>query len=443
MTRLPVNPAIARFASAGAGFVLRPGIASIALACLALMAPALAKAQLVDRYFPSGVLGVGAPPGVTVASRARPEYDPPGIRLGSFIIRPNLSEGFGYDSAANGLEPARSSGLIQTTASVLAASDWSRNNMSAYLKLDSLSYPELASQSHADLSASLGKDIDLAPGRLTFSVSHLALNQTARDLNTPALDHPGQYSIDNARIGFDTLDGFVVLQPSLQFSAYRYDNVVAAGVPTNQTYRNRDILEGATTVRFGNELLRDFVVVLRGDSIHYVSPTPGQPSRNATAVSALAGLDYATGAIWHYRALVGYQLRSFASHAYRTETAPIAEVNVIYAPTGMTTVTATASRLIEDAAAEDVASYTLLEGRLTVDHELLRNLLLSAYGDIQRGDTAQGGGHETALSFGLSATWLMNRNMRMALSLDHTEKHSTTSSNLNENIILLRLIYGL
>ena len=417
--------------------------AGVVLACLGWLVAPPARAQLVDQYFPAGLVGVGATSGVTVASRARPLYDPPGVRLGSFIIRPSLAEGFGYDSAANGLAPARASGLLQTTAALLAASDWSRNNMSAYLRIDNLTYPHVTAQSHTDLTGSLGQTLDFAAGQLAVSVSHLALNQTARDLNAPALTHPGQYSIDNARIGFDTLRGYLVLQPSLQFTAYRFANVVAGGRPTTQTTRNRDVLEAATTARFGNELLRDFVVVLRGDSIHYVAPASGQPSRNATAVSALVGLDHATDAIWRYRALVGYQVRSFASSAYHTEAAPIAELNVIFSPTGLTTLTATASRQIEDAAAENVASYTLLEGRLTIDHELLRNLLLSAYGDLQRGDTAQGGGHETSLGFGVGATWLVSRHARMALTLDHTEKHSTVSTNLNETILLLRLTYGL
>ena len=42
--------------------------------------------ELLAEFFPDGVPGYGAAPGVTVASRARPEYDPPGVRVDSFVV---------------------------------------------------------------------------------------------------------------------------------------------------------------------------------------------------------------------------------------------------------------------------------------------------------------------------------------------------------------------
>ena len=43
------------------------------------------RAELLSDYFPAGVPGYGTAPGVTVASRARPEFDPPGVRAGSSL----------------------------------------------------------------------------------------------------------------------------------------------------------------------------------------------------------------------------------------------------------------------------------------------------------------------------------------------------------------------
>ena len=54
-------------------------------------------AELLSSYFPTGVPGYGTAPGVTVASRERPDFDPLGTRLGSFILRPQVEEGLGYD----------------------------------------------------------------------------------------------------------------------------------------------------------------------------------------------------------------------------------------------------------------------------------------------------------------------------------------------------------
>jgi hypothetical protein len=109
----------------------------------------------------------------------------------------------------------------------------------------------------------------------------------------------------------------------------------------------------------------------------------------------------------------------------------------------LTTITATATRAIQDAAAEFAESYTYDEGRLSIDHELLRNLLLHAYVDFQRADYQQGGGYEIVQSAGASATWLMNRNMRLAGSYDYTTKHAASYGTISESIVMLRLMLGI
>ncbi len=82
---------------------------------LAAAIPA-AQAQLADRYmldnyFPSGIPGYGAEPGTTVLSRARPFYEPLGVRVGDFIIRPEVSESLGYNNNVTGLTPSQGSFL--------------------------------------------------------------------------------------------------------------------------------------------------------------------------------------------------------------------------------------------------------------------------------------------------------------------------------------------
>src|ERR1700759_4326409 len=86
------------------------------------------RAELLSNYFPEGVPGYGTAPGVTVASRARPDYDAHGIRADTFVLHPELEESVGYDSnvLGNGQNP-RGSWVVGTRPSLLIGSDWSRN----------------------------------------------------------------------------------------------------------------------------------------------------------------------------------------------------------------------------------------------------------------------------------------------------------------------------
>src|SRR5262249_45061671 len=106
--------------------------APVAVSILSVLAGRAAHAQapsLLERYFPDGVPGYGAEAGVTVPSRLRPEYEPLGVRAGSFIIRPEITESLGYASNPAGLTKARGSGVWETQGALAANSDWGRNSL--------------------------------------------------------------------------------------------------------------------------------------------------------------------------------------------------------------------------------------------------------------------------------------------------------------------------
>ncbi len=61
----------------------------------------------------------------------RPAYEPLGIQVGSFVIRPELDQSLFNNSNVNGTSGGSSSWGSQTAASVTAQSDWTRNSLAA------------------------------------------------------------------------------------------------------------------------------------------------------------------------------------------------------------------------------------------------------------------------------------------------------------------------
>ena len=142
------------------------------------------RAELLSTYFPDGVPGYGTAPGVTVASRARPEYAPPGVRMDSFVFHPTMDESMGYnDNVLAAPSGQQGSWLIGTKPSLLVNSDWSRDSLGAYLGLDNESYLNLPAQSFANWTASLGGTVAVGRDQLTIGVSHFALHQLRTDLD--------------------------------------------------------------------------------------------------------------------------------------------------------------------------------------------------------------------------------------------------------------------
>ena len=421
--------------------------AATLLACV--FAYSSVRAQLLETYFPSGVPGHATAPGVTVLSRVRPEYDNLGTRLDSFILRPRLDTGVGYDTNVVGGAASRGSLMVVTRPSLLVNSDWSSNALSGYVAMNDIRYLDQPQQSRTDWSTSLGGTLAVGRDQLTLGMTHLSLHQDRTELDALPSDQPVAYRVDNAHAAYTIALNRVAIIPSLDFTAYRYSATTILGASAPQSYRDRNLLQGAVTTRYELAPQRNLVVVVRALSSQYLVPQPGQPTRDSTGYELLAGLDGRADAVWCYRLLVGWEIRDFAASSYPTHQAPIVEAELIWSPSGLTTVTGTVTRSIEDAAQEGIAGYTYTRAKLTLDHELQRDLLLQLSASMQQADFLQGGGTVNGVSVGAGATWLMNRHMRLSATYDFTDLRGNPSPTLlttgsyTRGIALLTLRLGL
>jgi hypothetical protein len=146
---------------------------------------------------------------------------------------------------------------------------------------------------------------------------------------------------------------------------------------------------------------------------------------------------------------VGWEERAFHASAYQAHQGPIAEAAVIWSPSGMTTVTAKLTRGIEDAAQEGIAGYTYTAGRLAVDHEYMRNVLLQGTVALQHANYLPGGGTTSAVSVGAGVTWLVNRHVRVVAQYEFTDQRGNNppgtliTGNYTQSVGLLTLRLGM
>ena len=216
------------------------------------------------------------------------------------------------------------------------------------------------------------------------------------------------------------------------------------GAPASQNYRDRNVLAGGVTARYEIMPLQNALLVLRGTATNYLTPQAGQPTRNSTGALVLVGLSDDRDAFWRYRLLLGWEERQFAASAYPAHNAPVAEAELIWAPNGMTTVTGTLTRSIEDAAQEGESGYTYTAGKLTIDHEYARDILLQATGGVQQADFLQGA-RQRALLFGLGVTWLVDRRTRVSATYSYNDQQGGgvgTSGPFSRSLGLLTVRFG-
>ena len=217
---------------------------------------------------------------------------------------------------------------------------------------------------------------------------------------------------------------------------------LSSGSVSNSYLDNTTFIEGVTT-RYELSPLRHLVLVVRGSESVYSHASTGLPQRDNTGLSVLAGIDYVADGIFRYRALVGYQVREYASSAIKSHSDPIVEADVIWSPSQLTSVEAKVNRQIVDATDPLQASYTDTALRLQVEHEYLRNVLLNAHVSAELAQFESGGGQQTLYGAGLGATWLLNETQRVSLTLDHLQSTSNNRPSYHDESLLLKYSIGI
>jgi hypothetical protein len=398
------------------GSLLVLPLAAGVLAALAAV-PSPVPAQLLPDALPEAVPGYDTAPGVTVGTRLRPEYDSPGIRLGTAVVHPQIEESLGYDSAVLGAAGGPSL-VLRTHPSLLLSSEHPDESYGLYFDLTNTRTPALPDQGRTDLTAAGGTTIKLGVGQITLGASHLSLHQDRTDLDALPTDAPVPYHVDEAHAAYTKSWGRLSLEPSLSFAAWRFGSATVQGLSASQSYRDRDVTQAALSLGYEVAPLRKLVLVLGGTDQAYTATPPGVPTNDSTSVRLLVGMEDASDGIWHYRLIGGWERRGFAYSGFRPHDAAIAEADVIMKVDGMTTITVILSRSIEDAAQEGVAGYVYTGAKLVADYEWRRNVILQASGAIQHANLLNTDSRQTILRGGFSVTYLLNRHLRLIGSYD-------------------------
>jgi hypothetical protein len=346
------------------------------------------------------------------------------MRAGAFLLSPRLETAFGFDSNVLGGSPGRGSWLTSTRPSLLVGSTWSRHAFGAYFSLSDTRYFGAAAQNRTDGTVAVGGSIDIGRDRFTMAASHVVTHQDRTQIDALPSDRPVPVRVEDVRASYAAAFGRWTWTPNIQASRWHFGDTTILGAPASQAWRDRDVLSGGITARYELAPLRNLVFVARAVGQHYPHTSPGQPQSDSTSYQLLAGLDYDDNAVWRYRVLVGGETRHFASAAYRPHTALIAEAEVTWMPTGLTTLRGTLNRGIEDAAQEGVAGFTYTSARVTIDHEYLRDIILSASVGLRQAAFLRGGGRQFGWSAGFGATWLMSRWVRLLATYDIAAIHS-------------------
>ena len=254
----------------------------------------------------------------------------------------------------------------------------------------------------------------------TISLSHRAFTKSGRDGSRRHWrGDTGPYSIDDFRLSYIKLFGRFSVTPSLEFQNFTFGQSTGR-VAIDYNALDHRTESGMITTRY--EFSR---ATLPSRSCGCPAQFQRAPSDNYVDLGGFAGLDFRGNRVIQFRALFGFENRSFQGNAAQPVTTPTFELDAVWTPTELDTVTATATREQDDPTSPFASNQIVTNLRVELDHELRTNLFLTGYvagGQSNSRSNISGFGEntQTQLNFGASALWNINRHLRGTLGYGYS-----------------------
>jgi len=420
-------------------------------ALLAALPHGNARAQVLDRYFPANIPAYQDWFASLDTSGVGNSYQPLGIRAGSFTINPSISEGIGYDSDPSGLASGAGSADIQSTGTVTVNSDWSRNAFNADVSVDNTSYFEQPSRSFTTWTASAGGSIDYSDDQVRLGYAHIDSVSLATDAGTFGIPYPISDHVDDLRVSDTIGPGPLTLVPALTGQLYRFSSTAGPEYLASLGAFDRDVVTPSITAGYQFAGGHNLIVILNDDYVTYGSAAGGGAIDRPAGyndVSMLVGIEYHQSALFAYRALVGYEERfsqGIGKFGGGTISAPAAELDLIWTPTVLTSLTGRLAQSLQDEPTAVGQGVTQTSAQLILDYAVRRNVMLEASAEYNRASFPDGGGVQSTISGSAEARWSLTRNLSLSLRYDFTRGDDSVaaSEDFTRNQVVLRATFHL
>lgn len=370
-------------------------------------------------------------PGESVADRPRPKLDPTGMPAGAFRLFPTIEVSAKRES---NIFADRTDEVDDTIVSLEPAlrleSDWVRHSFTAGVSSHIGRYRDNGQENFSDAAFSADLGLDLSRYSALLLATQYELDHEERYSPDDVFGiEPTEFDVIRYSAAYARRAGKVSLYGGLRQTKLDYDDVLGtAGVLNND---DRDRTETRYTMRAGYQVQPDVDVLIRidaGANDYDGQFDAGEANRSADSRTAALGIRGALTGALYAEIFAGYIDYDYDDVAFTSIDSSWYEARVVWNPSGLTSVTLDGARGIEETTLDGASGYMATRLALTVDHELLRNLLLHAEARLQR-DSYSGIDREddnTWLLFGIR--YLANRNIRLELDFRQRQRDSAVAA---------------
>jgi hypothetical protein len=441
------------------------GLVVGASALIVTSGQALAQIPAPVPAYPGNALapaGLG-PQGIAVMDRPRPDYDPIGIRAGSFIVHPSLGISETYDSNIFATPTATKSDLYTTESpGVSIASDWNRHSLAFTGTGQFKQYATHSSEDVNNATADMRGRYDISNGQ--YFIGDGAYQLLHEDRSSPdaiaAAKNPVEYHVTSGYLAYVREAARIGLRVDGTITSYDYND--QADIFGNRVIeQDRDRIEYVVAPRVSYEFLPGYQAFVRaiGNRRQYnavdsglAAALAGPPASTQTSARRSSkGYELDAGTAVQITRLIvgeiyfGFLHQEYDSPLFPNVNGPAFGGNVLWNVTPLTSIKGSFSQTVAETilisgtgpTTAAASSSTETNMQLTVEHELLRNVLLTGSVGYVRDDYNGLNPHRTDNTYGadIGARYLMNRNVRLTADASYSSRNSNVPGNGYDRLI--------
>lgn len=362
---------------------------SAALACV--LAPASTFAQEFD-------------PRTPLESRARPEYAPTPIIVGSFEVRPQINASVEYVDNLFASDILDVDDVILSIRPSVTVTD-RRADRELSLNLGT-GYQKFLNENSDDLFQILGRAnarLGLGTATRPYAGATFRLNDAAQfDFGSGSnVAQPLKTVSYGGNLGVQQDIGRITLDGEGRYERFEYSGPIFFGATSiDGDLRNYSLFQGRARIAYANRPDQRIYVEGRYGRFDFDNPAvttiPGLPDfftadRSGDNLTAVGGIQLQITDVLSFDGNLGYTRLAFDDPTLVATSAFSAEANLFYAPTRLTRFQFQATRSVDDTINPLFSSFLRTGFALVAEHELRRNLLIRAEARYVEFDTGEAG----------------------------------------------------
>jgi len=403
-----------------------------------------ASAQIAPEYhFTPDIFEDEVPRGETVRTRARPELDALGLHVGSFYIFPSLTNGISYNDNVFATRNDEQGDFLYTLRPQIAArSDWNQHAVGLSAGGDLGFYFDETDENYKDAFATATGKLDISSSSVLRGEVNLRRDHEVRgDPNDTGGTEPTVFYTYAGQVDGSHRFNRLTLSAGGEVRRLEFDDVETAMGSVDQSHRDRVLYRPG--VRAAYEFHPGYSAFTRaeGKIVRYDEAfDPNGFKRDSQGYDVVGGAAIDLTGLLFGDFFAGIRQRYFEDSRFDTVTGPVVGATMTWIPTGLTTVILKVNSEIIESTDADTSSYQSTGLALTVDHELLRNLILTAGGGF-RYDDFEGVSRTDKFFTGIvGASYLWNRYLSLTARYIYSHRDSDeASAEYTRNLISLLL----